>query len=293
VDELHDPAPDEALGSALDALDPAARECVRLIEAAALSGEWHEAMAAIEALANSASQALEAPLLASLLSGAAAVGARLPVGVSEPSQQPPPPPPVTPPTLPLARRAAESLRAKNLVTPDRYRQLSDEARTRALAVAGVVREQALTKLQPLLEEQAAAPSLASFRRRLREEGLADAIAGQHVETAFRDAVQAAYADGMDRLLEDPLVGDAFPFVERLPIRDSRLSKACAWASRAGINGTGIYRRLDPAWRIVRPPSHHNCRCGTNPLTREMAAARGVTAARDVTLPDLLVKLLRR
>lgn len=315
--DLHDSAPDEALGMALDSLDPAVRLAVAAIEAAVLSGEWQEALMAIEGLASSSAEALNVPLLAALLAGAARVGDRLPVGVSVPSQQsaetPPLPPAVAtgslkelpgslkdrggslnqPQVLPLVQRAVESLRSRNLVTPERFSQLSEEARSRALVVAGIVREQALAKLQLLLEEQAATPSLASFKRRLQETGLIDSITGQHVETAFRDAVQTAYSDGMDRLLEDPLVGDALPFAETLPIRDSRLSKVCEWASRCGINGTAIYLRADPSWQLVRSPRHIGCRCGTNFLTREMAASRGITGARHVTLPDLLVKLLRR
>ena len=331
--DLHDPAPDEALNAALADLGPAASEAVQAIEAAALAGDWGAALAAIEALAGAAGNALEPAIYAALLAGGARVGDRLPVSVSVPSQQPASPSPFPPgvaagvveselaslpeglrgaflqamgrripelrnsgistETLPLAQRAAEALRSKNLVTPDEFKRLSDEAKQRSLMVAGVVRQEALAKLQPLLTEQALAPSLPAFKRRLQEEGLADSIAGNHVETAFRDAVQTAYSDGMDRLLDDPVVGEAFPYIERLPIRDSRLSKVCGWASRAGINGTGIYRRDDPSWRLVRPPSHPNCRCGQNPLTKEMAEERGITTGRHVTLPELLLKLLRR
>jgi hypothetical protein len=324
MSDLHDPAPDDALASALAALGPAADAAIRAIELAAASGDWAAALAAIEALASASADALEGSLYAALLAGGARVVSALPPGVQgqgetgssafppglveqqlaslPPEMRPlfleamgraPAPIADTPEALPLAQRAAEALRSRRLVTADQMRTLSEDAKSRALIVAGVVRQQAMVALQPLLEEQALAPSLASFRRRLREEGLADAIAGRHVETAFRDAVQTAYADGIDRLLDDPLVGEAFPYVERLPIKDSRLSRVCAWASRAGLNGTGIYRRDDPAWRLVRPPTHHNCRCGVNPLTREMAAAKGILAGRDVTLPDGLIALLKR
>jgi hypothetical protein len=323
--DLYDPAPDAALDAALAALSPAAEAAVRAVEIAAAEGDWAAALAAIEQLAGQSADALQQAIEAALLAGAARVGQALPPDVLQAARQPQAQPQglgdviqreleslsadlrplylaamgqpaglIQPQErLPAAEAALRSLQARQLVTADQARQMTSDARNRSLAVAGVVREQALEALRPLLEEQTLAPSLAGFRRRLRESDLADALVGRHIETAFRDAVQTAYADGMDRMLDDPIVGDAFPYIERLPIKDSRLSRVCAWASQAGINGTGIYRRDDPSWRLVRPPTHHNCRCGQSPITKEMAAMRGIVSGRHVTLPDGLLDLLRR
>ena len=78
----------------------------------------------------------------------------------------------------------------------------------------------------------------------------------------------------------PLVANAFPYVETLPIRDDRLTKLCRIIAQSGLNGTGVFRADDPMWKKFKPPRYPGCRCGTVYLTFEMAAKRGVREAQE-------------
>lgn len=180
------------------------------------------------------------------------------------------------PPLPLVEAAVEALRSKRLLSIADARSLPAEARSRALPVALSLPAAAMVRLHGLLSESVASgEDLRAFRARLKEAMPEGAFPRAAVEATFRDAVQSAYAAGQERLLAVPGVGELFPFVETLPIRDSRLTDLCGLAARSGIGGTGVYRRDDPAWSRLKPPRHVNCRCGTSPLTADEAARRGV------------------
>jgi len=184
--------------------------------------------------------------------------------------------------LPLVEHAVAHLRTRKLVRHEDLKEMAVESRLGALKVAGLVRKEAMGTLQDVLAKQVEeGPTLRGFKKEVREE-LGDDVflSPRHMETTFRDAVQAAYSGGMDRLLADPLVGDAFPYEETLPINDSRLSTLCAVVSRSGIGGSAIFRRNDPTWVRLVPPRHPNCRCGRNPLTLRMAAREGIAEAEE-------------
>lgn len=183
--------------------------------------------------------------------------------------------------LPSIEAAAEDLASRRLVGYQEFRALDADARSRALRVAGVARQEALGKLQAILTDSVReGGTLADFRGRVLDE-LPEGtfLSSSSIETTFRDAVQASYSAGMDRMLSDPVVGSLFVYEETIPIRDSRLSSMCNVAARSGIGGTAVYRRDDPVWQRIKPPRHPNCRCGRNPLTVEDAAERGVAEAR--------------
>ena len=182
--------------------------------------------------------------------------------------------------LPLIEAAIDSLRQKQLADPAQLAVLDAEAKRRSVETAANLTAPVRQKLYGLLAASVAGgEDLRAFRTRAREELPEDTFLSRgRVETAFRDGVQEAYAAGMEAILAVPLVDLAFPYIETLPIRDTRLSAMCAIASRSGIQKTAIYRRDDPTWQQIRPPRHHNCRCGQNPLTVEEAARRGIAEA---------------
>ncbi len=182
-------------------------------------------------------------------------------------------------SLPLIEEAARDLQARKLLSYRDVEAMQFQARRQALAVAGELTSKGKAKLQSLLVEAISeGQSQREFQERFSEELPRAVISEAALSTTFRTAVQSGYSAGMDQILAHPLVGDAFPYEERLPIRDSRLSDMCAIASRAGIQGTGIFRRDDPTWDRLKPPLHPNCRCGRSPLSLEQAARRGIREA---------------
>ena len=189
---------------------------------------------------------------------------------------------LSPTQLPIVEHAVAELRSRRLVRYEDLQAMGTTARLQALSAAGVVRRDSLGTLQKLLVKQIEmGPDLPKFRKEVSEVMGDDVfLSPRHLETTFRDAVQSAWSGGMDRLLSNPIVGDAFPYEETLPIRDDRLTTLCSVVSRSGIDGTAIFRRDDPTWQRLLPPRHFNCRCGRNVLLLSDAADRGIREAQE-------------
>jgi hypothetical protein len=128
------------------------------------------------------------------------------------------------------------------------------------------------------------PSLAGFKAKIRKViGLETVLSDNQLEYIFQTYVHKAYANGLEKLADHPLIAMTFPYRETLPIRDDRLTDLCRVVSESGMLGangrrTAIYRGDDPVWRKIRPPIYDGCRCGTNLLPHEMAAEKGVLEA---------------
>ena len=181
--------------------------------------------------------------------------------------------------LPLIERAAESLRERNIVTREQFDQLTDEAKARAFTVAGEQSLDALDTIRQLLADDIErGTSLRSFRNRVREAIEGSEIGPAHLENVYRTNVQAAFSDGHETLASNPVVEEVFPYQEILPIDDGRTREDHLALASLGLNGTGVFRRDDPMWRLFTPPWGYQCRCGVNLLTIDAAARRGVVEA---------------
>lgn len=323
MSDLYTNATEIAYQLALASLSDAREKTIEDIKLAAYLGDWASVLRSIDNLTSDIIEQAREPLIAALLVGASQVAKNLPVSESIPalplqqselnilidqqlSQLPEelqvqyaaalgrPTGRIARPTeLPLIQQSLKVLEEKNLVSYSTYQIMDQQAKETAIVIAGVIRDEYLQNLRPLIESQIQAPSLQSFEQQLIDNNLLHTIEGNHIETAFRTTIQQLYSQGMENMLADPIVGDAFPYIERLPIEDSRLSEVCELASISGIDGTGIYLRSDPVWNLVKPPSHYNCRCGQNPLTESMAKRKGITRGYNVNLSPKLSELLRK
>lgn len=207
-------------------------------------------------------------------------------------------PPLPGKWLPLIEEAAKDLRERQLLTRPEFDAVVGAIRDRALTVAKLTSTEALEHVREgLWNAVGLGDSLKTFRDHMRENVETSELGAGHLENVFRTGTGSAYAAGLDRLANHPGVADRFPYRERIPIEDSRITELCEHLARYGIEGTGIYRAADPAWQRTRPLSHFSCRCGTKLLTIAQAAQRGLTSAqywlrtgsdpRDfVTMPDL-------
>ena len=81
-------------------------------------------------------------------------------------------------------------------------------------------------------------------------------------------------------LESPIVSSGFPYLQFSAIGDDRTPKTHLALERLGLDGTAIYRRDDPFWRMFMPPLTDLCRCTVIPLTIRMAAEAGVKEAKE-------------
>jgi SPP1 gp7 family putative phage head morphogenesis protein len=180
---------------------------------------------------------------------------------------------------PAVAAGVKALQEKRLLSYQEYREMAYRARGQAHAVVGNLSASARSALiEALAENVSAGADLRKFREEAEKAVGVGVLSEREVELAFRDGANRAYAEGQDAVLADPIVGDSFPYVETMPIRDSRLSKICEAAAEGGIGRSAVYRRDDPVWARLRPPRHPNCRCGQNPLTLREAARRGIPEA---------------
>jgi len=182
---------------------------------------------------------------------------------------------------PAMEAAATDLMERRVLTKDEFENLALDAKRAAFTVARVQSLDAIEKVRDALAEDVReGGTLEEFRGKLEEALGASSLDSSHVETIYRTNIAQSYASGINAILDNPLVGDEFPFAETVEIRDARLTDLCAVVSRSGLDGTGIYLRDDPEWVRLQPPRHWSCRCGIIPHDVESAAARGIEYAKE-------------
>lgn len=188
------------------------------------------------------------------------------------------PPPIV--EFPVIQEAAQSLRDRRVLNAADFEQLAGDARSQAFTVAAVESEATLRKIQELLARNIeAGVSFGEFAERAADE-LSEGtfLSPAHMETVFRTNVSAAFTDGMNRVLDHPVVQSGFPYAAYEAIDDDRVRHDHLAMMRHGINGTNVYRIDDPVFRLFMPPWDYSCRCSWTPLSVEQAADRGIPEA---------------
>ncbi len=183
--------------------------------------------------------------------------------------------------LPLVENAVERLQSLQLLTRDDYDAASEAIRRDAFTVAGLETERAVGHVRDALTRAVGTGGgLPEFAEDVREELAPETLGIGHVENIMRTGQARVYSDGMEKILEHPVVADGFPYVERLPIEDARETDLCYQLARSGIQGTAIFRVSDPiGWQKYKPPTHFQCRTGRRYMTVEDAAEHGIEEAR--------------
>lgn len=157
------------------------------------------------------------------------------------------------------QEAIDAFLAREVMTPEQFRLLSDAAKQRAftatrLATDGL-RQRAFEQLMASLESGS---TLREFAASIRSDEVSLGITPSdpgYLETVYRTNVQAAYGAGRYRQITSPVVVAARPFVEYRTAGDSRVRP-----SHAELNGK-VFRQDDPGWSKYAPPNGFNCRCG--------------------------------
>jgi len=182
---------------------------------------------------------------------------------------------------PLIVRAADSLSAKRIVTAKEFYQWQDATRRKAAFTISGMTKASIAKVQQaalsMVEKRDL--SLREFERRIGNEFLKSGLGPARLELVYRNAIQSAFADGLDVSHQIPVVEAAFPYVEYVSIHDAQTRPMHRALESLGIQGTAIYRSDDPVIKLFRPPISWNCRCGRVFLTVQQAAARGIEEAK--------------
>jgi len=167
------------------------------------------------------------------------------------------------------QEAVDWFRGKVPLLKSEWRMLTEEARRRAFTAAGVASLDLLGLLQAsLLRALEQGTPFGEWKKeaaRIVQGGLSQA----HLETIFRNNVQAAYSAGRWDQLQDPAVKRSHPYLMYDAVLDDRTTDICRMRD-------GVVRPADdPWWKGNWPPLHHNCRSGVRPLTEAEAQRRGV------------------
>lgn len=156
---------------------------------------------------------------------------------------------------------------KLLLTPQQFAALREEAQSRAFAVAGIAKMDALATVHGALERAISEGSnLADFQKSVA--GLADEAGWTdfRLETIFRTNLGQAYEAGHWAQLQE-LGAGAVVVYDAIDDSDTRPTHA-AMDRKA-------YPADDPIWNTWWPPNGFNCRCTTQTMSAEEAEARGV------------------
>lgn len=181
--------------------------------------------------------------------------------------------------FPKIEEAAKRLMERDILTQGEFDEASEAAKQRAFTVTGDIDRRTIeTVRDTLAEDIREGTSLEGFRDRLEDRLKAGPFNAGHTETVYRTNVQAAFRDGRETLVSNPIVNELFPYQEYIPIHDDRVRHNHLLLGSLGLDETGIYRRDDPFWNYWTPPIDYNCRCAVNLLTIDRAAAKGVKEA---------------
>jgi len=179
------------------------------------------------------------------------------------------------------------LRGKGLAVTEDWRELWQEAHTRAFTVAKMAKRDLLAKTREIiarklaegLSERQAAAELEGELRKAGWWGKRDADGAQlgssrRIKTILRTNANTAYAAGRHRRQKESTA--THPYWKYIAIRDGSTREA-----HRQLHGK-ILKHDDPAWEAIYPPNGFNCRCRVRALTAARAEAE-MAAAPEVKL----------
>lgn len=183
--------------------------------------------------------------------------------------------------FPNIDRAVELLRSREVVSSDEFYELAAAARQQAFTITADLTESTLVKIRDRLADVVEqGPSLRAFREAIIEDFETLPLAPAHLEQVYRNNVNEAFSQGMDAILNHPLVEDGFPYRVYHAIHDARARVEHRSLERYGLDGTAVYHKDDPTWRKFQPPWDFGCRCGWTAISVETAASMGVREAQE-------------
>ena len=183
--------------------------------------------------------------------------------------------------FPRIEQSAESLMRRDILTREEFDAASEAARNKAFTVGRDLETGTIEDIRDgLAEDLSRGTSQRTFRDNIAQRLDGSPIGDAHLETVYRTNVQAAFRDGREALVSNPVVSAVFPFQRYDAINDDRVRPDHLALETLGLNGTGVYWRDDPFWDSFTPPVHFNCRCSIALVTEEQAARMGVKQAQE-------------
>lgn len=176
-------------------------------------------------------------------------------------------------------QAVKLFKEREVLTPDRFAQLSAAAKKRAFSVARLARQELLATAHAELGRQleTGAVDLGDFKKlmaeRIESAGWTPANAS-HVETIFRTNIIGGYSAGRHTQMTEPATLALRPFWQIFAVRDDRARDTHKKAHGAVLPADHAF------WKRAYAPFGYNCRCrvvsrGKNFEGRVTAAPEGL------------------
>jgi SPP1 gp7 family putative phage head morphogenesis protein len=167
-------------------------------------------------------------------------------------------------------------------TRDQFDALDDMARRNAFYISGGLELEAVqTVLDEIKRNVEKGEPFEAFQKSVREK-LAGKLGpdGFHLETVYRNAVQASYNTGRWYQLTDPEMTLLRPYLMFDAVLDDRTTSVCRACD-------GVVKAHDDPWWLTHAPAlHHRCRSTLRSLRPSEARRRGITASDPVVeVPD--------
>lgn len=183
--------------------------------------------------------------------------------------------------LPAIENAIAQLQDRKILASDDFYALSGAAKQRAFTITADVSAESIAKVRDtIVEDLQEGTSLGSFRAKVQERLETLPISENHLEGIYRNNVNEAFSQGMEKVLEHPQVENAFPYRAVHAVHDARARHEHREMERLGLNGTNIYHKDDPTFIRFRGPWSWGCRCGWTALSIRDAARKGVREAQE-------------
>jgi len=173
--------------------------------------------------------------------------------------------------LPM-KEAQQFWRDKVPMSPGQFVRLSDEAKTRAFAVSGIVKGSELTTVFDAIQRAIDdGTTLADFKADCEAIFAKRGWVGQRawrIDNIFRTNIQTAYNVGRYRQMQE--VKAARPYWQYSAVNDSRTRP-----THRALHGK-VFPADHPFWNTWYPPNGFRCRCGVVTLSKEDVASESLT-----------------
>jgi len=171
------------------------------------------------------------------------------------------------------KEAIESFRDKVVLPPEKFKELTDEAKSRAFSIAGLTRQDLLADAFAEVERGLSEGiSFGEFKRNLGdlfERKGWTGLAPWRAENIFRTNIQTAYQVGRYRQMTDPYVLKRRPYWMYDAVNDGRTRP-----THAAMDGK-VYPADSPVWDEWHPPNGYRCRCSLISLGNSELAEMGL------------------
>lgn len=182
---------------------------------------------------------------------------------------------------PVTEKAVAAIKKWDVVKREDFDKLSGIQKSNSWTITGMNTVKAINKIKKSIAQATEdgtgrIPWYKTVKKEFDKSNLGPASA----ELVFRVAATKTWHEGQQRTMDNPIIGQLFPYVKVYTINDSRRTIACAMMADSGIGKSSIYRRDDPAYINNRTPRHYNCRCRDSVMTVRQAAREGVPEAME-------------